>query len=549
MASVRYVTAFEVASSTTRNMDAAQHILSTDGRMEGVQVGPELVLFGRNGDVSPATPLTYQFNGNSSVQHLLTNLAAGQIYQVESGGTVLAVLTASSQGTIAFTTPAGVNKVTVHGNLALVLATVSLIEGPNSNVTVASLTDANPQANSGNYIATISWGDGSTSQATVAAGTIVPNGQGGYNILASHSYDNEIQAAKFQVQISDGGPAPDSQSAVINVLPLALNLAAPAPAEGQSLGQILVCTFTDPDSNGSAGGYSGRIGWGDGQTSSTPAHNVVIQADATQAGVFDVLARKPTAYAEGGKNLMFSVTVTEPQGASAGQKIPINVADPQLTLTLATPTLGEGQPLSHILVGTFTDDDAKAVATEYTGTVVWGDNETSTRAAGNVFFRPDPKQKGVFDILASKPSAYVEEATGLSFSFMVTDKGGASATQDGTVNVGDAPLRLTLRPPAPVKGKPVASASGPGLLVGTFRDADPQGAAADYSATVSWGDGETSAAVIAPEAEHKGVFDVFANKPDPYVVAARGLTFAVSVNDRGGFSATRDVVINVADAP
>ena len=49
-------------------------------------------------------PATYQFTGGASVQHLLTNLAAGASYLVTVNGSVLTTVTASAQGTISFTT-------------------------------------------------------------------------------------------------------------------------------------------------------------------------------------------------------------------------------------------------------------------------------------------------------------------------------------------------------------------------------------------------------------------------------------------------------------
>jgi PKD repeat protein len=102
--SVRYVTAFQVASSTTTAMVSTQSIISTDSRMEGVQMGSQLVLFGRNGDVDLSTPVTYQINSTSAIQHLLVNLKPGQSYKVFVNGTLTATLTASSQGTLSFTT-------------------------------------------------------------------------------------------------------------------------------------------------------------------------------------------------------------------------------------------------------------------------------------------------------------------------------------------------------------------------------------------------------------------------------------------------------------
>jgi hypothetical protein len=117
---VRYVTAFQVAPSSTTAMDASQHILSTDSSMEGAQIGNQVVLFGRNGDLTGALNVTYSFDGTTSVQHLLTNLAPGRRYAVTAGGNTT-LLNATDQGTLSFDTPAGVTSVNVVGNqLALI---------------------------------------------------------------------------------------------------------------------------------------------------------------------------------------------------------------------------------------------------------------------------------------------------------------------------------------------------------------------------------------------------------------------------------------------
>jgi fibronectin type 3 domain-containing protein len=113
-ASVNYLTAFQVAPSTTTSMDATEHVLTTDGRMEGTQMGNQLVLFGvASGAVNLTTPVTYSVSGSSSVSNLLVDLQAGGVYQVVAGGTNLGNFTASSQGTLSFTTPAGAQQVTV----------------------------------------------------------------------------------------------------------------------------------------------------------------------------------------------------------------------------------------------------------------------------------------------------------------------------------------------------------------------------------------------------------------------------------------------------
>jgi hypothetical protein len=93
-------------------MDQARHIVSTNASMEGSQIGGQVVLFGRDGDLFADTVVTYSFAGTNSVQHLLTNLLAGQTYEVIAGGSI-ALVAASAQGTLEFTTPVGVGAVTV----------------------------------------------------------------------------------------------------------------------------------------------------------------------------------------------------------------------------------------------------------------------------------------------------------------------------------------------------------------------------------------------------------------------------------------------------
>jgi hypothetical protein len=89
-------------------MVSTQHILSTDSRMEGVEMGNPVVLFGRNGDVDLTTPVSYQISGNGPVQQLLTNLSPGARYQVTAGGGIVTTVTADSQGTISLSTaPSG----------------------------------------------------------------------------------------------------------------------------------------------------------------------------------------------------------------------------------------------------------------------------------------------------------------------------------------------------------------------------------------------------------------------------------------------------------
>jgi hypothetical protein len=101
--SVRFVTAFQVGDAKATRL-SSQRLVSTDNRMEGVQAGNDVVLFGRDGAVDPATAVTYRVNASGTVHHFLVDLKAGQSYQITDNGAVAANLKASAQGTLSFDT-------------------------------------------------------------------------------------------------------------------------------------------------------------------------------------------------------------------------------------------------------------------------------------------------------------------------------------------------------------------------------------------------------------------------------------------------------------
>jgi hypothetical protein len=114
-ANVDYITAFQVAPSTTNQMVGTSRVSTTDGRMEGVLMGSQVVLFGTNGNVDLTTPVTYTFSASGTINHLLVNLVAGHTYTVTFNGSTLATVTASSQGTANYTTTNGGGTITVQG--------------------------------------------------------------------------------------------------------------------------------------------------------------------------------------------------------------------------------------------------------------------------------------------------------------------------------------------------------------------------------------------------------------------------------------------------
>jgi hypothetical protein len=129
---------------------------------------------------------------------------------------------------------------------------------------------------------------------------------------------------------------------------------------------------------------------------------------------------------------------------------------------------------------------------------------------------------------------YAEEGTyHASFTFVNSD--GSSEIRLFDVKVQDAPLTAT--------GVPVSAGAGVqfNATVATFSDADPGGVALDYTATISWGDGTTSAGSVGPVAG--GGFAVTGS----HTYAAGGVyQVNVTISDVGGATATATSSANVA---
>ena len=113
---VTYVTALQSAPSTTNTMVNTAPVYSSDNRMEGVQMGGNLVLFGSDAPLNPFTgTITYTVTGSLPVVHLLTDLPPNHAFQVSAGGSLIGTLTTSAQGTLSFTnTPSGSQIITIQ---------------------------------------------------------------------------------------------------------------------------------------------------------------------------------------------------------------------------------------------------------------------------------------------------------------------------------------------------------------------------------------------------------------------------------------------------
>ena len=165
----------------------------------------------------------------------------------------------------------------------------------------------------------------------------------------------------------------------------------------------------------------------------------------------------------------------------------------------------------------------------FSASVAWGDGQVSVGAisAGAV----------------SGTHAYSEEGS-YTVTVTITDSTGATATGSTSVSVADAVLTLSRASVSSVEG---ATFSG---VVASFTDADPNGVATDYTATITWGDQTTSAGAIS--ANGSGGFAVSAShayaEEGTYNVTVTVSDAVASANTTGS-AAAADAALSAFGAP
>jgi PKD repeat protein len=381
-------------------------------------------------------------------------------------------------------------------------------EGASFSGVVASFTDADPGAAAGNFSAVIAWGDGTTS-----AGTVAPDGHGGFTVSGSHAYADD-GSYPVSVAITDAGGATLTAGGTAAVAD------APLTASGLSVGATEGASFTGPvasfsDANpgAAAADFSAVIAWDDGTTSAG-----TIAADGH--GGFTVSGSH--AYAEEGSYAV-GVSITDAGGSTATAAVTAPVADAPLAATGRSISGTEGASFSGV-VASFTDANPGAAAGEFTATIAWGDGATT---AGTIA----ADGSGGFTVSGSHTYA---DAEPYPVGVTIHDAGGSTATAGGTATMADAPLQAALPAIHPVAGSLFSG------VVATFTDANPLAPLNDYSVTITWGDGATTAGTITGGS---GSFTVSGS----HTYAASGsYSFKVVVNDvHGGNSATASATVSV----
>jgi hypothetical protein len=406
--------------------------------------------------------------------------------------------------------------------------------------TVLNFSDANPNATTGDYSAVITLGDGHMLTLTStggAHGQIVAHGDGTFDVNLNYTYNQELRGQTFSVVVTDHGSQASGSTSSFRVADGALTTNSynlPAATEG-ALFSGTVLNFSDADPNATAADYTAVVTLGDGHTmtlTSTPSANGQIAAHGD--GSFDVSLSYTYAEELSGQIIIRVIDNTTLPGESNGTLAfgMFGVTDAALTTNSFTPPVATEGALFSGTVLNFSDNNPNATAADYTAVVTLGDGHTVTltstpSAHGQIVAQQD----GTFDV--NLVYTYAEELSGQTFSVVVTDHSSQASGSTSSFSVADATLTTnSFTPPVAAEGTPFSG------TVLNFSDANPAATAADYTAVIALGDGNTVTLTSTASANGQivahgdGTFDV--NLSHTYAEELSSRPFSVTVTDSGG---------------
>jgi Ca2+-binding RTX toxin-like protein len=319
------------------------------------------------------------------------------------------------------------------------------------------------------YQAVINWGDNKTSTGVItlnsATGVFTVQGghlyaeDGGYNIAVTINHDNAPS-------VTAGSTATVADPSV-----LASGGLSVSATEGIMTSALTLATFTDPGGPEVLKDYTAGIAWGDGQNSSGTI--------SLSNGVFTVSGSHQ--YLEQGSSYSITVTLGHDNSTSVTVTDTTSVAEAGLSAVGQNFAVAEGAATGMITVATFTDLGGPEAVADYSATVAWGDNSTSSGAS--VVIKPAGDGK---TFLVQANHTYVEQGTdtvtvtlGHESAPAVTAAATATVFDPAVVGTG---LTLYVNQGIPFTNQPVA----------TFVDPGGPEVLTDYTASINWGDNTPS---------------------------------------------------------
>ena len=466
------------------------------------------------------SPLTTTANGALVIsQGTRFDVQAAHVYKAAANNIPVTVTIVDGGGSQAVA-----NSIANVGDAPISALPVSFttFEGQTYNGRVATFTSSNAFATASDFKPPqINWGDGTPVDAS---GTIVDLGGGKFSVNGIHTFGEE-RATPYAVSVmiaSKGGSTTQTtSSAYVNDAPITVTANAISGTAGQLISGV-VALVTDTYSSAPLSDVSATISWGDG----TSSPGTVSQPGGV-GSPFVVEASHAFANAQ---TYTFSVTVDDVGGATAAGQANAVIADASLTVIAFPITTTEGGTYLGS-VGQFTSGNSLATASQFIASIDWGDG-TST---GGLL---TPEGNGLFNVSTKTAHVYAEEGD-YPITLRVISLGGNRALGASSGTVSDAPI-------VPVTASPITTVAGTTFkgVVGSFNEY-ANAPLSDFTATIDWGDGTTSAGIIA--IAPLGAFSVSGS----HIYASINIpnTPQVTVKDVGGGTGTFSFGVTVTDPP
>ncbi len=353
------------------------------------------------------------------------------------------------------------------------IAGTSSLQESGSSVLTLSATTNNPTSSGTNWSLTY------TGNVSGPASVFVPIGQNYSLTLAAGDEGNGLVDA----HVSDAASYVGSYGSATLEATFAATVAdAPLTGgvpfsfsgyEGASFSNVIVGSFTDQNASASTADFTGTITWGDG-TATSPG-TIVSQG----SGHFLVQgSHQFTEETAPGGSYYGSVAINDDGGRSVSDPLFSVVADASLTGSGTVVPATEGAS-TYGFLGSFTDANASAPASDFTGTITWGDGTATS--PGTI------SSLGGGRFAVNGAHQFAEEGSYFG-SFAVNDDGGQHVNTAFISSISDAPISAT--------AVNISATSGVTFTgtVAKLTDGDAGGAATDYSATIDWGDGSGQSA-------------------------------------------------------
>jgi uncharacterized repeat protein (TIGR01451 family) len=284
-------------------------------------------------------------------------------------------------------------------------------------------------------------------------------------------YFNSAGADAGNVAVAPTGPTAEITVTSAVDQPIAATGTAVTATEG-ALFNGTVATFTDPDASSTASQYSATISWGDGSSSAGTV-------SGPAGGPFTVTGSH--TYADEG-TYSTSVLIQDVDNLTNSATVSGTASVGDATLTAGPPAVISGTEASTAsgTVGSFADANPGATVADFTATIQWGDGSSSTGVVSG-------PMGGPFTVSGSH--TYAEEGS-YTIGVTVNDVGGSTVVLSGSATIADAAV-------ASQCAMPTTSSQVFAGATATFTDQSSAGNAADFSASINWGDGTSSPGVIS----------------------------------------------------